>query len=485
MRKLLYHLILTTFILIYPGCSDFLEKDPKGTYGLTNFFSGQQSVESALTAVYDPISKRATWDRMMFAYGDAVSDDTEGGGGSLETFNGSPTNPDLNDTWVWLYEGINRANLIIEKVPLVPASELKASLGARYVAEAKVFRAWYYFTLVNLFGGVPLITVYPEASQLQVPRSTREEVYSQIERDLTEAVADLPLQYDASNIGRVTKGTANAILAKLYLYQQKWQQAADKAAEVINSKVYDLNPNFLTNFLLEGENSIESIFEVQNRGINGSWGTDENEGNERTIWFSPGCAPWGGWGDALPTENLYQAFDENDPRKKYSIMSDGDIVFDIPYSANCSRTFHNSRKNLMAPKDRPNSHDADLNFMIIRFADVLLIHAEALTEAGNIPAAEISLNRVLKRARESVNPPSTEPKDVTGLSQSAMREEVRRQRRLELAMEGQRFFDLVRWGIAADILGSEGFVKGKHEIFPIPQAQIDLSGGTLTQNPGY
>jgi hypothetical protein len=332
---------------------------------------------------------------------------------------------------------------------------------------------------------VPLITLYPEASQLQVPRSTKEEVYAQIERDLTEAAADLPLKYDAANTGRVTKGTAQSILAKVYLYQQKWQQAADQAAEVINAKVYDLNPNFLTNFLLEGENSIESIFEVQNRGINGSWGTDENEGNERTIWFSPGCSPWGGWGDALPTQNLYEAFSPGDPRRSYSILSDGDVVFDIPYSANCSRTRHNSRKNLLAPKDRPNAHDADLNFMLIRFADVLLIHAEALTEVGNIPAAEVSLNRVLKRARESVSPPASDPKDVTGLSQADMRAEVRRQRRLELAMEGQRFFDLVRWGIAADVLGSEGFVKGKHEVFPIPQAQIDLSGATLRQNPGY
>jgi hypothetical protein len=194
---------------------------------------------------------------------------------------------------------------------------------------------------------------------------------------------------------------------------------------------------------------------------------------------------WGGWGDALPTQNLYEAFSPDDPRQKYSILSEGDVVFDIPYKANCSRTLHNSRKNLMAPKDRPNLHDADLNFMIIRFADVLLIHAEALTETGNIPGAEASLNRVLKRARESVTPPAPEPKDVSGLSQAAMREEVRRQRRLELALEGQRFFDLVRWGVAADILGREGFVKGKHEVFPIPQAQIDLSGGTLEQNKGY
>jgi hypothetical protein len=335
---------------------------------------------------------------------------------------------------------------------------------------------------VRAFGGVPLRLSVPKgASEYNIPRSTREEVYAAIEKDLTEAAGVLPVNYGPTNVGRATKGAALALHAKVSLYQQKWQQVYDLTNQVMGLGVYSLFPNYEQMFRIANENNQESIFEIQAEYVPGNCGVSNSQYSE--FQGVRGVAG-GGWGFNVPTEDLANAYEPGDPRRDATIIFRGETTpagEAIPTSVPNPRY---NQKSYVPFRDYPGecSSGAGQNVRVIRYAEVLLMHAEAANELGKPEEALQSLNQVRARARggdASILP------NVTTTNKDELRNAIWHERRVELALENERFFDLVRQGRAPQVLGPRGFVAGKNEVWPIPQNEIDLSAGVLTQNPGY
>jgi hypothetical protein len=378
----------------------------------------------------------------------------------------------LNDYWTGQYAGINLCNQVLTKVPGITMDE---GLKARLLAEAKFLRAYHYFNLVRAFGGVPLLTRVPETpEELNPTRATAEEVYALIVSDLTDAAAVLPISYDAANVGRATKGAALAMLAKVKMYQQSWTEVLNLTEQVM-AMPYSLTEDYNQIFRYAGENNSESIFEVQAQVIPGNCDASNSQWAE-----VQGARGQYGWGFSIPTVDLENAFEPGDKRKDATILYRGEVT---PEGDKISETVSNPRYNQKAyvPSSIPMEcgYGKGQNIRVMRFAEVLLMHAEAANELGQTEKALSSLNRV--RARAGLDP-------VTFTSQADLRSKIWQERRVELALEsGDRLYDLVRQGRAAEVLRAQGksFTPGKNEVFAIPQTQIDLSGGKLTQNPGY
>ncbi|MBN1577866.1 MAG: RagB/SusD family nutrient uptake outer membrane protein, partial [Chitinispirillaceae bacterium] len=336
---------------------------------------------------------------------------------------------------------------------------------------------------IKTFGGVPLITHPLDPDEYCQPRATMEECWAQIEKDLSDAADVLPVKsaYPASDMGRATKGAANALLAKAYIFQSKWSDAKKRASMVIESMEYDLEPNYADNFRLSHENGIESVYEIQHVEVPTSDYGDKNEGQETSIYQgSRNATYFTGWGFDCPTQDFVDEFEQNDPRLKATVVFDKDIIYEgAPAQQKAdnhmSPTKMLSRKYVLEYQgaETPEISNAPANWRAIRFADVLLFHAEAANENGETDMALESLNRVRRR----VSMPA-----VTTTDQGKLREAVYHERRVELGLEGQRFFDLVRQGRAAEILADNGFIEGKHEYFPIPQLEIEVCD-KVEQNP--
>ena len=483
--------------LLFVSCQkDFLEKKP--IVGLTeeNFYRSEADAIAAVNAAYATLQfQMSPAGHFRWFWGDIMSDDAiKGGSGDndanallqLETFRG-PTNTDLLESeWGADYEGIYRANVVLEKVPGIAMDE---KLKARILGEAKFIRAWNFYTLVTMFGGVPLADHVLEPSEYNIPRASAEVIWDLVERDLVEASASLwkRSEYPEADLGRITKGTAQALLVKTYLWRKKWAEAKATAAEIIASNEYSLTLDYADIFTLDGENNAESVFEIQYMNASGgNWGKNNaNEGSFTNV-FQRARGQFAGYGFNIPTQDFVNEFFKEgfeDPRLKSTVFRVGEAmgdrgVFtlaatgDYPYLYYPKKYFNNKSED--APFGDPNPNGGS-NDRVIRFADVLLMHAEAAAQTGDDAAAQASLNLV--RARAGVpNITETGPALLTA---------IYRERRLELGLEAHRFFDLVRTGRAAQVLGSQGFKTGTHEVFPIPQSQILATGGALVQNPGY
>jgi tetratricopeptide (TPR) repeat protein len=388
------------------------------------------------------------------------------------------------------------------------------------VAEAKFLRAFQYFDLLRNFGGVPLITTMAmpsDASSLK--RATSAETYAMIEKDLTEAIPYLPLKsaYASTDLGRVTKGAAQGLLGKIYLYQEKYKEAETQLQAVINSGEYDLLPNFGDVWTIANNNSVESLFEVQtNSDVTYSLG-------ER-ISVVTGSRDDSGWSWGLPTSDLENAFKaEGDSiRRVWTILKDGQTsvpgdatwTVDKPYQIKASehKSGRCNRKLYIPMADRPSPYDAPhipLNYRLLRYADVLLMYAEVENQLGYDTEAQKALNKV--RTRVKLN-------DVTSTG-TTLRDAIRKERRLELALENNRLFDLRRWNddngkkAIENVMGKNGtfvlyntvtstdtyekgnqkersdkginFVAPRDLLFPIPHTEITQSNGSITQNPDY
>ncbi len=485
-------LLIMTIGLLYVSCSDFLDKTPLGVESEENFFKTEAQCIRGLTAVYDVAAWSEAWrgEFMDWVLGDICSDDAVKGGGGpgdfpyidlMETFKSTPTIELLPAWWRDNYQGIYRANLVIERVPNSDIADAKVK--ARIIAEARFLRGHFYFNLLKTFGGVPLITKALEPSEYQKKKNSPAECWAQIEADFTAAAAALDTVPHNNEFGRATKGAALSYLVKAQIFQKKWQPAFDNAAKVIASGNYALIPDYTKIFTQAEEFGKESIFEYNYVSHSGTGWGNANEGSVSCVFQGPrNLKYFTGWGFNCPTHNLDSAFEAADTiRDDATIVYQGELLYP---GTNDTQTIDNAPSPTLMMNQKaqcehgakpPDISGSPNNRRIIRYADLLLFHAEAANELSNPTAALASLNAV--RARVGLAA-------VTTTDQAQLRTAIYKERRVELAMEGHRFFDVVRQGRGEAVFGKYGFIKGKHEVFPIPQAEINACP-LLTQNPGY
>lgn len=489
-------MIKKIFIIIFGlitviSCDDTLDVEPQYTQDAESFFETPEDYQRALIGVYDllQMSYLNIW------IGEIASDNAIAGGESvndsrglheIENMTHGGVNDELRNIMRYNYAGIARANYMFEN-----RNNLDFEGKDELYAEASFLRAYYYFQLVKYFGDVPLIVderlTIDEVTG--IPRTPAAEVYAQIEADLNIAVDVLPWQQEEK--GRITKGAALALLGKVYLYQDKFDQAANSLDRVINEGNYALQDDFTTIFRVANEGGAETVFDIQYTGTEG--GSYECfvclEGNA-AVGFH-GIRQYDGpiYGDGnsynLPTRDLFDAFEESDPRREATLLDIEAFIAaqensdDINYAiGGGGHTGYYNRKYLKR-LDELGLGDNDLtspvNYKVIRYADVLLMAAEAHNRKSS-PNDGLAME-YLNEVRERVD---MIPIDATG---NELTQAIWRERRLELSGEGYRFFDLVRTGRAAQEI--ENFTENKNELFPIPQIEIDLAGGNWQQNNGY
>lgn len=481
-------------ILIPFGCSDFLDKPVQGQLLSQNFPTTQADALAATNAVYNTLRKSG-YHFGLFPIMDIMSDDAHKGSnltdaasniGPYDTFQHIATEASIDTWWNTLYEGIKRANVVIEKVAAI---DFDTNLKKRYIAEASFLRALYYFDLVRAWGGVPKVTVVDSPSGLS--RSSSQEIYSLIISDLLVAMDGLPEKsdYPSTEMGRATKGASKALLSKVYLFQGDWVNAEKYALEVINSGQYSLMPVFNDANSKAGEFGAESVFEIGALPFEGL----ENGGDQYANVQGVRGTPNRGWGFNRPSLDLMNAFEPNDPRREATVIFLGEVIDGITIVGddNTPDEIKNSNGDVIqiecynqkvwTPGTNVPSQ-FDHNRRLLRYADVLLIAAEASNQNNKPAQALLYLNQVRKRARGTNN--AILP-DITEMNKSALNDLIIKERRVELALEGHRFWDLVRTGKAEAILGTLGFKKGKHELLAIPQLEIDLTQNVLEQNDGW
>lgn len=486
MKKLIYTLLALVSIVTLPSCEKFLSVDPPYAQDAENFFQTQEDFERALVGAYDLLqgSFLSLW------IGEIASDNAIAGGESVNDSKGlhdidnmthGGVNVELRNLFRWNYTGITRVNYILEN-----QDNIDFPGKAHILAEAKFLRAYYYFELVKFFGDVPLIIdkrIGIEEAR-SIPRSPKAEVYAQIEADLIAAAA--VLNATPAQKGRATKGAAKSLLGKAYLYQNKFTEAAAILEEVIESGQYSLYQDYSQLFSVAAEGNPETIFDVEYSGLEGgSYGCLICLEGNAAVGFQ-GIRQYSGpvYGDGnsynLPTPELYAAFAPIDPRRAATVLDIEAFIASQPNPASITYAIgaggHTGYYNNKYIKRQgeiglpDNDLTSPVNYRVLRYADVLLMAAEANYQIGNASRATQLVNQIRQRA------------GIPGASVNAI-EKVYLERRLELSGEGHRFFDLVRTGQAAQYI--PGFVVGRHELFPIPQVEIDLAGGNWTQNPGY
>jgi hypothetical protein len=398
----------------------------------------------------------------------------------------------FGEVWAGNYNGVTACNQAIAQVPQFNIDE---SLKNRLIGEAKFLRALYYFNLVRCFGEVPLVDKVIDANnpsdiEKAFTRAPVSAIYSFMEQDLNDAINSLPIvdNYEPKDIGRATKGAAMGLLAKVSLYEKKWQPVLDLTDQIISGEAgdYSLVSDYSTIWREIGENSTESLFEIQGRGISPiasvqQYSEVQGPRGTNAIKYQDGTPAVGGWGFNTPTADLDNAYEPGDLRKKATIMHKGDTLFDGAILQNGAANDRYNNKAYVSKTMESYSGDAShtsKNVRILRMGEVYLLNAEAANELGNTSKAQSSLNAVRHRAGLGDTPAS---------NQADLRNAIWKERRVELGMEHDRFFDLVRQGRAGEVLRAHGknFVDGKNEIFPIPQKEIDASLGRYTQNPGY
>lgn len=482
MKTIKYMLVLSLISL--SACNDFLTEELKGTFSTETFYQNDKQAIQAINGVYHAITFR-NFNNAIWVFGDVASDDAVKGGNPgdqaeityIDEFTADANNGIIGNYWSFSYEAVSRANNVIAYVPGIAMDE---GLKNRIVGEAKFVRAYCYFNLVNIFGKVPLKLLPQIAYEaIHVPLSDEFAIYQQIERDLADAAAFLPESYNPSDAGRVTRGAALAMLGKANLYQQKWGAALGYFQQVEALGLYGLLDDYAGNFKLANENSKESIFEIQHLA-----GQSPLTGSALNQWFAP--AAEGGYYFNAPTQGLVDAFEKSatgevDPRLDATLGRDGQPwLNNEPFSASWSPTGFLTKKHQQPLAEIPSSlkGDGDLNYIYLRYADILLMKAEAFLETGQADSARVNLNRVRQRARNSFNgtPPADLLADITTADQNVLREAIRKERRVELGQEFHRYFDLMRWGkTAAETALGPAFNYETKRYLPIPQMEIDAN----------
>ena len=527
-KKIIVLIIITGFIT---GCSkDLLDVDPKNQVLESNFYQTLEDFESALISAYDPISWVFYWGASTFVTLNIASDDANAGGTpggqdilayqGADKFNLTPGMERIESLWRKYYAGIYRTNILLENAD--PDNEELSVI----IAEAKFLRAYYYFDLVRYYGDVVLLDHTASIDEYNLPRSPAEEVYALIVKDLSEAIPVLPdkNELSADQLFRATKSAAQVLLGKVYLFMSSpaynygnyYQEAADLFGEVIGSGIYDLHPDYDMNFLATHEHGIESVFELEyTSAVNSTFQSDDNTGysyDEASVDFKLcGIRDWSqgsdisvvnlqaGWGFIKPTRELVQAYiDQNDTiRLNYNIYLGNPMSAEIDSSFD----FYLSQYGTWGSEEeesedfegffrRKYRYDNNyvvgdisfLNINIMRYADVLLMMAECMvngaSDSQNGQSADFYVNQVRNRV------------ELPSLS-SVTLDDIKKERRLEFAFEMIRYWDLLRWGDADGVFtdykpGKEYYWDPvKKGLWPIPLTEINRSGGSLVQNPGY
>ena len=547
--KHLFTILALVATLAFTSCEDFLTEEIRGQQNLDTYFSDIESCEAYITGCYQDITCGGWWNiNTVWLLSEMCSDDAWMGNTSqsqsdyisLAHYQGSgASNGPISNFWQYRYKAILRCNVAIERIAQMDLVDTERQ--NQLIAEARFLRGYFYFELVRNFGGVPLMTSFSDPAEVQgITRASTEETYAFIEEDLLAAAEVLPGRNEAE-VGRATRGAALGLLGKVYLYQEKWEKARDVLKTVIDSKEYDLLPEFGQVWDVEYDNSIESLFEVQ-------YEYDETlaVGGSLSVVTGSRNGPGDGWSWCQPTANLEQAYiDAGDTvRLKWTIIKSGcteiagenrfnefiennstvanadELIEQYGWDENCyiiDPALHKSariiRKYFLPLDDRPEVYNTDkcpLNHRILRFADVLLMYAEACNELGQDSDAQEALNRVRTRAKMA---------SVTATG-TQLRDAIRLERRLELAFEQNRLYDIRRWKddsgqpVIASILGPNGsfvqwnmneatrdryewenqgessdkgstFQLNRDLVFPIPLYEVTQSNGSIEQNPNW
>jgi len=498
-----HFIILITLGLFFTQCKkSLLTIEPTiPINSVDNYYQNEVEAVNAVNATYTPLS--AIYNGAAWHLGDIMSDDTDlgggGGGDGLETaeldnFSVTSFNPIINTMWAQCYFGILRANLVIERVPLVPV--MTASVRNRSIGEGRYLRAMYYYHLVRVFGDVPLYTNVITAEQSSaISRSPKQSVYNQIIADLKIAETLLPNTYTSADKGRVTAGAAKGLLASVYLTIGDKTNAALKAKEVIDNKAlygYDLWSDYGDNFKLDNENGKESMFEVQYRSGGGQW-SDYGAGQKLNTFFAPRAqdiVQSSGYGWNVPTKNFADSYTKTgsgyntiiDKRRNASMWIPGDTYGSYTQAAQLvgSPLGLNVRKYFVPVSNTLGDNGGwtcALNVPIMRYSEMLLIYAEAAGPALGKPYADL----VRVRAGLPVLP--------AGLSDAQWLDAMYKERRLEFGFEMHRWYDLLRhpdpnYFLTVMRAAGKNNIQIKHRYMPIPQAERDKNSN-LTQNDGY
>jgi hypothetical protein len=475
--------VLSAFF--FTGCADdYLDVDQTESISTDDveLFNNDAGAAQFVTSIYN---KFLNWDMTSFGWiglSSITSDDADKGSSPgdtgtdkdvLDALTYNASNPSAESTFNANYDGINRCNQALNILPKLDKAD--AALRARLAGEAKFLRAFMYFTLVKCYGGVPIVDHLPVPGSepdriMQLTRKTSAEVYTFIESDLNVAIAALPEKgaYSANERSRVSKGAAYALLAKVSLYQKKWQQVVDNCNKITG---YSIVNDYASMFRVAGKFDSESIFEIYAQGSVPAKGI---EGYSNTQG-ARGAGGWG-WGFNTPSQSLVNAYEPGDVRKDATIIFRGTTLYDgrvIP------TTVENERYNYKAYSSAyTDAWETDVDIKYLRYAEVILMKAEALNELGQTPDAIPLLNLIRNRAHLGVTP---------AVSQADVRTAIWKERRVEMAFEHDRFFDLVRTGQAKAAFAIDGktFTEGKNELFPIPASFLKQSGTLSAQNPGY
>lgn len=472
------------------GCKKVLNEPILGQYSTTNFFTNDANTILAVNAAYTSLTFTDASSNAIWVLGDVASDDAIKGGSAgdqadfqlVGDFNINPSNSAVEAVWKRYFEGVFTCNVVTDG--LANNSAVSATVKTQALGQVEFLRAYYYFNLTVAYGAIPLHLKIETPKEAQKPVSTQAQIFAQVEQDCTAAAAALPTAWTGADLGRVTKGAALALLAKTYLFEGKWALAASTAQAVEALNIYSLLPVYADNFRASTKNNAEGIFSIQHQT-----GLVPFQGNNLNVWFAPRSI--GGYGFFYPTQSLVNNYEKSpggvdDPRLDYSIARAGHPYFDISFDPSWTSTGYLSKKDCQPLSEIPasNKGDGNLNYQAIRFADVLLMEAEALNESGNSAGALVPLNKVRKRARESYLYDSSLPgygtvptgllPDITITDQAQLRDIIRRERRSELALEFHRFFDIVRYGAtyANSVLSYKPlFNYNNDKYFPIPESE--------------
>ncbi|MCE6989688.1 RagB/SusD family nutrient uptake outer membrane protein [Dyadobacter sp. CY323] len=476
----LYRILILMGAIMLPSCKKgFLDLAPISDTNSVNFYRNADDMLNAVNAAYGSLQFSGMYNLSMYAIGEGMSDNTEildAQSGidisQLDAFSTLSNNGIVSTTWNDHYRGILSCNTVIDRIGGVTMDQ---ALKDRFVAEVKFLRALMYFNLVRVFGDVPLVLTETAdvSSGYAYTRNPVSEIYTQIIQDLQDAKQKLPASYTGTNVGRATSGAAKGMLAKVYLTQKKWAEAAAETKEIIDSKTYDLLPSYADVFKISNKGNKELLFEVQYK--KGGYGLGSPFNNA----FAPRLAGvavttiGAGSGHNLPTADMNKAYETGDLRKDASLAqgytSAGKFV-PGPFI-----------KKYLDPAPFAGG-DADNNWPVLRYADVLLMRAEALNEVGYVAGGEAFtiLNSIRKRAGLADKTAQEIP------TQAAFRLAIESERRVELAFENHRWFDLVRTGRAMEVMTAKGFnLPAFRLLLPIPLTQIQINPDRIQQNPGY